>query len=92
MANIIIDADTTKETIKVSVDGKNIPDVQSVSVSKYIPWDEKDAEPEVTVNIISGTSDDDAKVSRTLITTCAKEIVETKDQITEELIKILFNR
>ena len=90
MANAIIDVNTEKATIKVSLDGKNISDVQEVRIYKYISYESKGEDSEVRVEIISGTRDEESGINRTLITTCAKDQVETKDKMTDDLIQMFF--
>jgi hypothetical protein len=91
MANIIVEIDTTKESMKASVDGKNIADIQEVRAYFTTPWDAREDDgPEVRVEIISGKKDEESGICRTLITSCASEQVETKDSITNDLIKIFF--
>jgi hypothetical protein len=91
MANINIEIDTEKYAIKASVDGKNIPDIQSISVYKYTPYDAReDDEKKIRVEVVSGTTDEESGVSRTLITCVAGEHIEVKDKLTDDLIKVLF--
>jgi len=91
MANITIDVDTDKGTLKVSLDGKNIPDVKDVRAYTFMDMME-DGEQEARVDIISGTTDEESGVCRTLMTCCSKDKVEAKDQLTTDLINVLFSR
>lgn len=87
MSNIVINVDTEKQTIKVSVNEKNIPDIRDITVSKYIPYDEK--EEKVIVDIVSGTTDEENNIRKTIITTCIGNEVKENHTLVDDIIKAL---
>ena len=91
MAEIVITANTEKDTLIVTIDGKKIPDVKEVRACAHVPYSApgEDATPEVHVEIISGTKDEESEIVRTIMTTCSKEQgIEEKDEVTANLIKL----
>lgn len=87
MAKIIIDVDTEQETLKVTIDGQDVPDVQNVYAYLYTEYGED--EKKARVEISSGTQDKESKIYRTITTTCAGNKVETSDSLTQDIIQAL---
>jgi hypothetical protein len=86
---IVINVDTEKQTIKTSVNDKNIPDVQDIYIHSYIPYDSKDNTSEIMVDIVSGTRDEENNITRTLTTTCRGSEISETDTLTNDLAEML---
>ena len=87
MANVIINIDTEKQTIKASVNEKNVSDIRYIYVNKYIPYNEK--EEKVIVDIVSNITDEENGISRTVTITCAGDEVNEKDTLLNDLQQML---